>query len=121
MTAQELRIGNWINDLTGYECQVRGTTSNGIWIHDVGGPGTEAAFSPIPLTPEWLERFGFEMDDSLNQGILNGHWFLGNEVDYKSWYLIRRDTNAIIKRHVTTVHQLQNLYFALTCQELELK
>ena len=123
MKAQELRIGNWINDLTGYECQVRGATSNGIWIHDVGGPGTEAAFSPIPLTPEWLERFGFEYEEGFADDYTKEPISLYNNPFLEGW-TVETIFSELIKENMLNikyVHQLQNLYFALTGQELELK
>ncbi len=60
MQASDLRIGNWIYDLAMGKVQVRGTTKGAVWIKDDGHPGTETAFSPIPLTEEWLLKFGFE-------------------------------------------------------------
>lgn len=80
---------------------------------------------PIPLTPEILEKFGFEKDDN----DLEFH-----HEDFCSWY---EKEYPIIGRLVTSnfgtylfdeetdtlriyfLHQLQNLYFALTGQELE--
>lgn len=74
----------------------------------------------IPLTSEWLRRFGFERDVnfvllfnkgkmsiSIKENKYNGRVF------FNSW--------AIIEEMPAYVHQLQNLYFALTGQELELK
>jgi hypothetical protein len=70
--------------------------------------------SPIPLTEEWLVRFGFEKSS-------NGYFkfpleirglnlvFFGNKFS-------KRGLNLTIQH----VHQLQNLYFALTGEELEL-
>lgn len=103
MNAQELRIGNWINDITGHETQVRGTTKQGIWIGDNAGPGPEVAFTPIELTPEWLQRLGIE------QLGMNKFIHISSGIDLSCSY------------EVKYVHRLQNLYFALTGTELEIK
>jgi hypothetical protein len=74
-------------------------------------------YTPIEITEEWLRKLGFTRDD---------------ETDYR-WYLLDKsiaydaDDNCIRiadswefgKRKY--VHELQNLFFALTGTELELK
>jgi len=71
---------------------------------------------PIPLTPEWLERFGFVADhENQTLGTYYDHgdygvYMMGNEIcDY--FY-----TDTRLKY----LHQLQNLYHALTGTELTL-
>jgi hypothetical protein len=69
----------------------------------------------IPLTEEWLKRFGFVSHNSFNFVKRYGkskrnHFTIG--VDFK----VR--IHDIKWVHVSTVHQLQNLYFAITEEEL---
>jgi hypothetical protein len=135
MNANELRIGNWINE-QGLELQV------GMIRQDLFD-GSE----PIPITKEWLERFGFTFDDSksfseyFNKSLGNvksyvrgSVWFCSHfdwmchkeEIASKrGWYVGRRNTNARYNGwnysdsgEVEYVHQLQNLYFAITGTEL---
>lgn len=75
----------------------------------------------IPLTAEWLERFGFEKYEDTEGEKLTRH---GKILLNKRFALRYSDTNddwyystAIVVQHV---HQLQNLYFALTGTELTL-
>jgi hypothetical protein len=76
-------------------------------------------FRPIPLTEEWLLKFGFEVDDHLMNP---DDWpyvdYIKNEVRISepnySFAFYGRDNELEIKY----VHQLQNLYFALTGEEL---
>lgn len=68
---------------------------------------------PIPLTEEWLIKFGFEKigyEWRLKQG---WHWI---SVDKNSFYILGKQLGLL-----ENVHQLQNLYFALTGEELEIK
>jgi hypothetical protein len=86
---------------------------------------------PIPLTEEWLLKFGFlkiKHQFNMNDGSLCEHWELnGND---KRWLLYYSTQNFAFNepklyylhlRHNKYVHQLQNLYFALTGTELEIK
>lgn len=79
-------------------------------------------FNSIPLTAEILLRCGFTCDaisdcfDKLNLRVRilgnSIYVFVGSEVGFgKEWH----DANIEIK----SLHQLQNLYFALTGKELE--
>ncbi|WP_131828098.1 hypothetical protein [Elizabethkingia anophelis] len=73
-------------------------------------------FTPIHLTEEWLVKLGFEKSDSLSNctKTTNGYKFdfAGGEVLY---------LDSVRLKHIKYVHQLQNLYFALTGEELTIK
>jgi hypothetical protein len=75
-------------------------------------------YLPIPLTEEWLLKFGFtKVSTNYECGflLLWGNLKTGT-VDF---VLTEPHSN---KRHITAlryVHQLQNLYFALTGEELK--
>jgi hypothetical protein len=71
--------------------------------------------NPIPLTEQWLIDFGFE-------NISCGEWqkgyiILDNEYTDKGIWNIVEDYQCLTIA-VKHVHQLQNLYFALTNKEL---
>jgi hypothetical protein len=67
---------------------------------------------PVPITEEWLLRFGFEFRVVYG----NNFWTLNN-------ILIFEDKNGNFEYSVglkiQSIHQLQNLYFALTNKELQ--
>lgn len=66
---------------------------------------------PIPLTDEWLVKFGFEK--SYKSFVKGDFTFITNHgLAYKL---------TIITNLPKYVHQLQNLYFALTGEELEIE
>ena len=56
---KELRMGNWV-DYLGETAQVEWVKSGIIKAGFFQAPPEE--FNPIPLTEEWLKRFGFEFD-----------------------------------------------------------
>jgi hypothetical protein len=111
MEAKDLMIGNWVNfnldngnfivsEIDGYDTYSK--TINGLCLGDI---------KPIPLTEEWLLKFGF--DNSLVKDI-----FLALDCnviyDEGKYYFRRRGFQMVIKH----VHQLQNLYKVLTGEEL---
>ena len=73
---------------------------------------------PIPLTEEWLQKFGFEKS---NEGYTIEGYTVSFDADYPLWFgqqgCCQYDT---IKEGIKYVHQLQNLYFALTSKELKI-
>ena len=66
---------------------------------------------PIPLTEEWLLRFGFK------KGGVNAIFWTLNNVDV--WELDEGFANDL-DLPILYVHQLMNLYHSLTNQELEI-
>ena len=77
-------------------------------------------FQPIPLTEEWLLKFGFEKSMSWTyvielQGNLKLVYYLGE----KGWSIGFKAYSDF--SNLEYVHQLQNLFFALTGEELTLK
>ena len=69
--------------------------------------------SPIPLTEEWLVKFGF--DDNFHKGKF---WVC---LDDDGYFYTNHNLNDEGFTEVLHVHQLQNLYFALTGEELTIK
>ena len=65
-------------------------------------------YKPIPLTEEWLLKFGFDK-------AVNGWWSSDEIFSYRDGYF-----GFGVDRHtkIQYVHELQNLYFALTGEEL---
>lgn len=87
------------------------------------GNSLQENFNPIPLTEEWLLKLGFDNINSKEYGIKCGScWMsLSNPKDMGEWqdcYCWIFDRFKFIE--LKYVHQLQNLYFALTGNELEI-
>jgi len=132
MKAQDLRIGNYVNfknrnDI--YYCEVQALCSNGgidinryfkDGIDNDWQPEVIDNITPIPLTEEWLIKFGFEKNI---HGVMLKLGNCTNSVLFfnsNSGQLRLIESNCKILTHdgLKYVHQLQNLYFALTNEEL---
>lgn len=81
-------------------------------------------YKPIPLTEEWLKKFCFkkEKSDIPTFSKVFGRFI---EDDYEHCLIINLDADEIfytvingVKLILKHVHQLQNLYFAFTGEEL---
>tara|TARA_R110000772_G_scaffold145504_1_gene255489 strand:+ start:31209 stop:31523 length:315 start_codon:yes stop_codon:yes gene_type:complete len=101
--ANELRIGNLFNPIIDVKVEA--------WMLL---PESKIVFEPIPLTEDWLVRFGFDKNEYKKEV-----WFSGNKlaIDFRNGQYFIRGYEINVKY----IHQLQNLYFALTGTELELK
>jgi hypothetical protein len=118
MKANELRIGNYVK-LNGNTTQVDVVDYNQV-IATEWGLVELKYIEPIPLTEEWLIKFGFEWIEELFAYADENHYVI-----FMSSGLIElhpfctNDEDCHIK--VKYVHTLQNLIFALTNEELKLK
>ena len=114
MKITELRVGNWVKrdyQPDGFQVDVNS------FIVCARDP---EMYQPIPLTEEWLLKFGFEKDG--NKIYRNGRFFIENL--FRNRMTFRITINNAESAHTNSieyVHQLQNLYFALTGTELEMK
>lgn len=128
MKAEELRVGNYVNtsERSGWSYQIcrQGiirTINNGscnITPFKCIGPIVTVKYDniePIPITEEWLLNLELKKWNSKN-----------NELTYSNNKLIihkRKDGYVVSRKWITIrfVHQLQNLYFAITGEELTIK
>jgi hypothetical protein len=118
MRKQELRIGNKIK-IDGIIVTVDERT---LFDFDHDGRVKES----VEITEEWLEKFGFEKETEIIDEVENYDYTLvaGKGVLFRcEWNLhgileyIYIDDLCFIE--IQYVHQLQNLYFALTGEELQ--
>lgn len=137
MNINELRIGNWVH----HRPLGKPWQKSEPYLYEISNEDfyldsttVQDDLSPIPLTAQWLERFGFGVSLESNFGAVetsycyaienNGSIFELSEDFYFSAY-DKADTGKpktpMIQVKVETVHHLQNLFFALTGQELNEK
>lgn len=130
MKSQEVRLGNLveINSNIGYIWNIsrgRCTVQVGMGVYDTEDSREAIKIKPIPLRQEWLEKMGFNRDmsdegDELTMDLWEeykllwskegGLWLQCDDVSYN------KPLN-----NIKYIHQLQNLYFALTGEELKVK
>jgi len=133
MDARELRIGNYIQYF-GNVVQVEGIVneSNGFGLQLNGGDFASINSNSLehdPLTEEWLLRFGFVKEVEYKKKINFSRFHLfqisasnpynDNENEFKVNFYQSKQCVELCR--IKYVHQLQNLYFALTGEELTLK
>lgn len=117
MKANELRIGNYV-EIAQYPNDreiIKLDSGNAI------DQSIKLNAKPIPLTEEWLVKFGFEKLTDVKDG------FKTTSYSHKKYSFIiyfdgeRLSVNFWQGNEKKYIHQLQNLYFALTGEELKLK
>lgn len=147
--ANELRIGNFITykenvvnkDCKGRESveftkgkieEVHGVTDSNYMIKNTVNTKDVELFEGIPITKEWLIKFGAEEYDGQYCRIklaleeLRVKTYIYITDDFKTCSIGSYDNNLNAPtfqavKYLSYVHQLQNLYFALTGEELTIE
>jgi hypothetical protein len=108
----DLRIGNWYVNQWGEYLQVDPDL--------FGADNLESYPIPIPLTPEILEKCGFDNDDNDFLKTIDDRSSLHINLEKKRTLIESYD--GIVKlKNINYLHRLQNLYYSLTNEELEFK
>tara|TARA_R110000803_G_scaffold121456_1_gene189570 strand:- start:214 stop:630 length:417 start_codon:yes stop_codon:yes gene_type:complete len=138
MKAKELRIGNLVHSKADTVIMMSGWELYNMTVNE--NTNSETFLKPIPLTEEWLLKFGFDKPckyDWYNKRY-NTTCIEANEEMTVSWNIKSKRLSIFDSMEETDmvnilshpiycaqdldyVHQLQNLYFALTGEELEIK
>ena len=131
MKTKDLRLGNLVyKDGEIYRIESLGYhKSESPWknlVHSASGDDDNICeYEPIPLTEEWLLKFGFKKYNDSKRYYLEHQ---DKRFDYSIRYLHRKyicfaycgSAGCKLKPNIQYVHQLQNLYFVLTGDELEI-
>lgn len=110
INTKDFRIGNLV-EILGEVKEITGVIRYGIYFEGGYCPNKEDWIKPIPITEDWLVKFGFEE-------ALNGWWCSDEIFSYKDGcfgFGVDRFTE------IKYIHQLQNIYFANTGKELPFK
>lgn len=141
MKAQELRIGNYVwhtlekdHEHKNYTHRVQTISVHQekpecvLVLFGYFPPCTIDFIEPIPLTEEWLVRFGFYIESKVpfkNENSYVSTYKLRDFMVYsrnnESFNFFKRTNHETPLTYIKSVHSLQNLYFALTGEELEIK
>jgi hypothetical protein len=126
MRAEELRIGNYIyysSEVSKDEIMTVSIGTFGLMLYN------SDQLSPISLTEEWFEKFGFYKDDEYWSRDINDYKYCFKYRDWaKNWAFYQEFTDSPFEHDegmkypvsfdIEFVHQLQNLWFALQHEEL---
>ena len=117
--ANELRLGNWVHLI---DDDINDPIKITLPYLEICNQ-TPEKFNPIPLTPELLEKCGFEKNEELRYS--NVAYFKKKDFTITqvrdSWevsYGLFGSMALICKSHLS-LHRLQNIFFALLNKELE--
>lgn len=133
MKAEELRKGNFV--------LLKGDVIELIGNYDLfracANCERDEDYKPIPLTEEWLFKFGFTDYEWCNDcafikmgnkclmvRLINNEWTFYKKIvskDSKGHKMSGLSEKVVNDGLIKYVHQIQNLYFALTGKELEIK
>jgi len=128
MNVNEIRIGNWVNlefigpfqwEYTHFDEYVKDSAHG----YDVDGCIISDKIEPIPLTPEILEKCGWMWNEECNsfEKYPNGDARMNLQRKFNGGYtMFNYVIQALICENIWHLHELQNLYFALTGEELEI-
>lgn len=129
MKPQELRIGNYVYGASDRLEIIVAISSESIYTDHYLPEKLSAPFEckisdikPIPITEEWLMKFGFsagydtklgyEESFSIDEFILDTDFCLS---------IAQEDNKITIRSEIKHIHQLQNIYHSLTGEELTIK
>jgi len=126
MKIEELRIGNWINTEHGFR---KVATIEQNKIGTILKPCTMvlqhfdmSSIKPITLTADLLLKCGFDREErDLFIQFANNFNLTWNEIDDVGCCLEWKEYNLFQWGKCEYLHQLQNLYFALTGEELTIE
>lgn len=126
--ATDLRLGNKVL-VNGQICTVNNLFPNNIRVAELSvlhQINHESLYEPVPLTPEILEQCGFVKSEykDFDHPVLKCRWVSKTIVGTNIKPFLRFDSMTKLDKPSTDVyyvHQLQNLYYSLTGQELEIK
>ena len=116
MKAQELRIGNFVY------LSDKGKVWEILDGHEIDECDDNPFSQPIPITEEWLSKFGFEKEPCPHNETMY-YWIpnifsLEKSIEHDSSIVFSHDWGEV---EIKYVHELQNLYWVLFGEELTIK
>jgi hypothetical protein len=75
-------------------------------------------YQALEISEEWLIKVGFKQVTDI---LYVKDYHYGYEFGITNIFVIKNDNNFLRYKHIQYAHQLENLYFALTGEELKYK
>ena len=123
MITTGFRIGNFLQDQKGRLCIVDELTSDNddFYAKAINDSITNLPNKPIKITESYLVGLGFEKKKQ--PGRLYDYYYIKNGFYFSfiDFHKVVYKNNALEEVDCTYVHQLQNLYYRLSGEELEYK
>lgn len=127
--AKDLRVGNFIQSNGLHKgkivvvdqilCKYNYEPDRVLFFKDYNSGDYAKDCEPLPLTEEWLLKFGFEFDEITWYNSKFTKFFM-SQGNGGFDYWINRFADPIVG-NIKSVHQLQNIFHALTGEELTIK
>lgn len=127
LQAKDLRIGNLV-DRGDYTCEIISISKEGLMTQPIdykGENSSELVIQPIPISEEWLLKLGFKKEkysdllpDGFTEYTIGRFEFTIDETNNSNYFWIVDTDEGNYSVECNYVHELQNLYFALTKKEL---
>jgi len=118
MKNTEIRIGNYV-----YRNDILVTVDEQTFWDMKNNP---EQYTPVTTTEEWLKKLGFEQIEDFHGRLIDGdevHSERWQKNGIVFWFFLGNLNDCTINGEVAFesefVHQMQNMYFALTNQELK--
>ena len=121
MKAQDLRLKNIVYNRNGDPIKLSIYNLQCILSWEIYEHAGEPPFKPIPLTEEWLDKFGFEksyVDFFYHKKL--GSMLFSRPFKEASHILVKCNVGCKLTS-IKYVHQCQNLYHTITGEELTIK
>jgi hypothetical protein len=118
----ELRLSNLVYDDNGIDCKIISILPDCVLLDDCGEERAiyTKYLEHIPLTKEWLLKFGFQTDKiTYWRGVDNPIQIGAFLSEFRMCW--KGSLSQHLKRKIESVHHLQNLWYFTTGQELTLK
>jgi hypothetical protein len=136
VSVTDLRVGNFVKDEVLGLCEIESIFKQGqveVSVKNVALDGkigkryfilNTDSIKPIPLTEEWLLKFGFSVINENSAGKRYGYVIGGifsSDLTFSFWKTTK-ESGKFFRRdlELKSVHQLQNVYFALIGSELQI-
>ena len=120
MKTKELRLGNYIEDvfdIKRYEVRQLDLEDFSAMLN-YRNSNHQNTYKPVKLNNEWIKSFGFENSKTQDKFFTKDNTIGISTADDKFRFIQGNFVCQIVLREIEFVHELQNLYYAITNVEL---
>jgi hypothetical protein len=124
MKLNELRIGNLVKYSRGFYF-IAGIEKTCILLEEISTRKpvyvTIKDIRPVEVNPDWLLKFGFEMEwEGIYKYKNFKYYYHANGELCIIEPRLKKDTSVLIAERVNKIHRLQNIFHDLKCEDLKI-